>query len=227
MRSKAASVLIIIASLLALSMAELLYPLRKSLSRDIVADALTLLQGRSQIDAAIARLDTVRVEMRTLEDSIAATPDRMSREAEDSLYLVVDTHTNQLFVRRGGALLRTCVAATGSNSKLEAEGRSWFFSTPRGIMTVRDKRVDPIWIKPDWAFVEKGEPIPALKSPDRLVKGHLGDYALILGGGIMIHGTTEMTSLGRNASHGCIRLGEEDLEYVYQASEIGTRVYIF
>jgi L,D-transpeptidase YbiS len=208
-------------------MAELLYPLDKSLKVDIVGDAITLVRGRYQIDGIMSRLGSVRDEMRELEDSIAQTPVKLSRAAEDSLYLVVDIHNNRLFVRRGDDLLRTCVAATGSNSKLDTEGRSWFFATPRGIMTVQDKRIDPIWIKPDWAFVEEGKPIPPLNSPDRLVKDHLGAYALMLGGGIMIHGTTDMASLGRNASHGCIRLGADDLEYVYEASEIGTKVYIF
>ena len=227
MRSKTASILIIVFALLALALAELLYPLKQSVKVDIVADVAMLMRRRSRLEALTVRLDSVRGEIRELEDSIARAPGQLSRAAEDSLYLVVDTHTNQLYVRRGDALLRACDAATGSNRQLTTEDRSWFFTTPRGIMTVRDKRVDPVWIKPDWAFVEANAAVPPLNSPDRLVKGHLGDYALLLGGGIMIHGTTDIGSLGRNASHGCIRLGREDLRYVYQAADVGTKVYIF
>ncbi len=59
------------------------------------------------------------------------------------------------------------------------------------------------------------------------MKGHLGKYALDLGDGIMIHGTAEYDSIGRKASHGCIRLPEDMLETVYNAAPVGTDVYIF
>ena len=227
MRSKPAAILIIIFSLMALAIAEMLYPFPASIRVDVVADLATLLRARAQSARIEAGLAATHRDNVALEDSLAKTEFRSSRAAEDSLYLVVDTHTNQLFVRRGDFLLRTCAAATGSNRLLTGGGQRWFFSTPRGIMTVRDKRVDPVWIMPDWAFVEKGDPVPARGAKERLVPGHLGEYALILGGGIMIHGTTDNGSLGRNVSHGCIRLGKEDLRYVYQMTDIGTRVYIF
>jgi L,D-transpeptidase YbiS len=227
MRSKAAATLIVIFAVVALAMAELLYPIKESLKVDLAAEVWSVARGRARIQRIGLRSDSVRAEIKALEDSLARTAIKPSRAAQDSLYLVVDTHTNQLFARRGDALLRTCVAATGSNRNLSAAGQRWFFQTPSGIMTVQDKRVDPVWIKPDWAFVEAGESIPPLNSPERLVRGHLGEYALILGGGIMIHGTTDNSSLGRNVSHGCIRLGREDLRYVYQVAEIGTKVYIF
>jgi L,D-transpeptidase YbiS len=227
MRSKSATVLIIAFSVLLLAMAELLYPLKDSLRVDMVADVIALFGEQGRIRSSQQRLDSALVEIRALGDSLARAAVKPSRAEQDSLYLVVDTHTNQLFVRRGDALLRSCAATTGKNAGLSGGGQRWFFSTPRGIMTVRDKRVDPVWIKPDWAFVEEGVPIPPLNSPERLVQGHLGEYALILGGGIMIHGTTDASSLGRNASHGCIRLGREDLRYVYAISDVGTRVYIF
>jgi L,D-transpeptidase YbiS len=227
MHSKTAPVLIAIAAVLVLALSELLYPLPESLKVDVVAGLGTLLNGRVQLSSIAQRRDSVRSEMRALEDSLAKRAFKPSRASEDSLYLVVDTHTNQLFVRRGSALLRACPAATGSNRELSGAGQRWLFATPRGIMTVRDKRVDPVWVMPDWAFVEKGEDVPPLESKERLVPDHLGDYALILGGGIMIHGTTDIASLGRNASHGCIRLGKEDLRYVYEMADIGTKVYVF
>jgi L,D-transpeptidase YbiS len=33
--------------------------------------------------------------------------------------------------------------------------------------------------------------------------------------------------LGQSVTHGCIRLGDEDLEKVYNAVQIGTPVYLF
>jgi len=55
-------------------------------------------------------------------------------------------------------------------------GRVWVFDTPRGRFEVLSRLERPVWRKPDWAFVEEGEPIP--KDPgDRLEYGTLGEYA--------------------------------------------------
>jgi L,D-transpeptidase YbiS len=55
----------------------------------------------------------------------------------------------------------------------------------------------------------------------------MGDYALGLGNGYFIHGTLYKRMLGRNVSHGCVRLGDEDLAHLYRNVPIGTRVFIF
>ena len=55
----------------------------------------------------------------------------------------------------------------------------------------------------------------------------MGKYALALGDGIFIHGTNEPRSLGKNASHGCIRLPAKLIAKMYQTAKVGTDVYIF
>ena len=110
----------------------------------------------------------------------------------------------------------------------EARGkkREWVFDTPRGRFESTSKRENPVWRKPDWAFVEEGEPIP--KDPGaRLDYGTLGEYALYFGNGYMIHGTLYERLLGRSVTHGCIRLGRDDLRQVYETVHIGTPIYIF
>ncbi|HAD05146.1 MAG TPA: L,D-transpeptidase [Desulfuromonas sp.] len=143
-------------------------------------------------------------------------------------YIVIDTAGNRVFLRQGEATLREMVASCGSGNVLEdpVGGRRWVFETPRGEFQVRSKVIDPIWIKPDWAFIEEGEPIPA-KSSERAEPGMMGDYALGLGRGYFIHGTMYKRLLGRNVSHGCVRLGDDDLKHLFEKSPIGTRVMIF
>jgi L,D-transpeptidase YbiS len=102
----------------------------------------------------------------------------------------------------------------------------WVFDTPRGRFEVLSKLQNPVWRKPDWAFVEEGQPIP--KDPaDRLEYGSLGEYALYFGHGYMIHGTLYERLLGRPVSHGCVRLGREPLREVYRQAPLGTPVYIY
>jgi len=85
---------------------------------------------------------------------------------------------------------------------------------------------DPVWVKPDWAFIEEGEPIPKNYS-ERFEPGMLGEYAMALGGGYLIHGTLYERLLGRNVTHGCIRVGRDDLRLVVKTVRVGDRVYIF
>lgn len=143
-------------------------------------------------------------------------------------YLVVDTAKNQVTLRRGQSILRSMPASCGSGNVLEdaTSGRRWVFDTPRGQHRIQSKVKNPLWIKPDWAFLEAGEPIPT-KTSLRAEPGAMGDYALGLGKGYFIHGTLYKRMLGRNVSHGCVRLGDEDLALLYKTLPIGTRVFIF
>jgi lipoprotein-anchoring transpeptidase ErfK/SrfK len=142
--------------------------------------------------------------------------------------IVIDSARNTLTLKKGNEILRTAVISCGSGSILEEPGgkRTWVFDTPRGEFQVKSKLVDPTWVKPDWAFIEEGKEIPK-KREERLEDGVLGDYALGFGDGYFIHGTLYTRLLGRSVTHGCIRVGDEDLKAVFRAASIGTRIYIF
>lgn len=144
------------------------------------------------------------------------------------LFLIVDTGKNRLVVRDGERVLRDVVVSCGSGGVLEDPkgGRSWVFDTPRGEHQIRSKATKPTWIKPDWAFIEEGEPIPK-RYDDRAEEGVLGDYALGIGNGYFLHGTLYTRLLGRNVTHGCVRIGDADLEYLHKSVPIGTKVYLF
>lgn len=143
-------------------------------------------------------------------------------------YLVVSTTDNVFHLRRGRDELRTGRCSTGSLVQLRGEdGRQWTFETPRGRFRVLDKREKPVWVKPDWAFVEEGRPVPPAGAPERYERGALGDYALGLGDGYLIHGTLYQRQLGMAVTHGCIRLGDDDLAAAYRALPVGASVFIY
>jgi L,D-transpeptidase YbiS len=141
--------------------------------------------------------------------------------------ITVDVSTNTAYLFQDGQLVTKTPAATGTGKVLRHGSKLWAFHTPRGHLKVLRKLEDPVWRKPDWAFVEAGERVPPPDSPKRYVKNHLGKYALDLGDGYMIHGTDDIDSIGRRASHGCVRLPNEPLAHIYKAARIGTDVYIF
>ena len=155
---------------------------------------------------------------------VAGLPDEAPR---DGVVITIDVSKNHAYLFQDGELVADGRAATGMEKVLERGDDIWLFHTPRGHLKVVRKIVDPIWTKPDWAFIETRDPIPPPDSPKRLVKGKLGKYALALGDGILIHGTDDPSSLGKYASHGCIRLPAKLLEKIWQVTKIGTDVYIF
>ena len=151
----------------------------------------------------------------------------LDRKVVTGNYIVVDVTNNHLFVRNGDRLLRDAICSTGSGIRLkEGDQREWEFNTPRGMFKVRQKVEDPLWKKPDWAFVEEKEPVPTNPN-DRLEAGMMGEYGLHFGNGYLIHGTLYERLLGRSVTHGCVRLGRDDLRAVYEASKLGTAIFIY
>jgi L,D-transpeptidase ErfK/SrfK len=143
-------------------------------------------------------------------------------------YIVIDTHSNHLSYRTADSVLFRATCSSGSGGILidSVTKRKWSFNTPHGVFKVGRKIENPWWRKPDWAFVEEGEPVPKNES-DRLDPNVLGDYAFGFGDGYFIHGTLYKRLLGISVTHGCVRLGDDDLKALYKVVPIGTPIYIF
>ncbi|HEY2853058.1 MAG TPA: L,D-transpeptidase, partial [Gemmatimonadaceae bacterium] len=57
--------------------------------------------------------------------------------------------------------------------------------------------------------------VPPTGTKNRRVEGELGKYRLDLGEGYLLHGTPDKESIGFAATHGCVRLRDEDIEWLY------------
>ena len=69
--------------------------------------------------------------------------------------------------------------------------------------------------------------VPPEDTANRRIAGELGAFKLDIGDGYMLHGTPHKDSIGRAATHGCIRLGDQAIAYLYRAVPVGTPVYIY
>ena len=166
--------------------------------------------------------------LKVLKSENAVLKRRLQVLRPKGLCIIIDTADNILYLKEGiKTSLKATVSAGSGSLLIEPSGtRRWIFDTPRGEFTIESKFVKPAWVKPDWAFIEEGKPIP--KNPkDRVELGMLGDYALGFGDGYFIHGTLYTRLLGKNITHGCVRVGDQDLKILYQAATLGTRVLIF
>jgi len=104
------------------------------------------------------------------------------------------------------------------------------WGTPLGVTKIVGKKENPTWTPPESIrreHAEAGDPLPRVvpAGPDN----PLGLFALRLGitsGSYLIHGTNKAFGVGMRASHGCIRMMPEDIEYLFPQIPMGTRVNI-
>ena len=166
---------------------------------------------------------------KAIASEVEALRRKVGRRLGNETHIVVDTRANKLYLKKGLTLLWAADCSVGKGGILvdKMTGRRWEFVTPHGKFEVRNKIEKPLWVKPDWAFVETGETIPPPEDPQRKVEGELGGYVLNLGDGYLIHGTKTEELLGRSVSHGCVRLGADNLKQLFESVPVGTPVYIY
>ena len=212
--------------------------------------------------------------------------------------IIVSTAENRIYVRRGGQTVFQAVCSTGKGTTLAVDGKTLVFDTPIGRFHIKQKEENPLWVPPDWHYVEEarknamrvvrldpngaidantGQPaskrsegvwswfrdkprvlrvqgnnvvlddgstqtplppgktiiagnaivIPPIDTAQRHYDKVLGHYRLELGDGYGIHGTDEPDKLGQSVSHGCVRVGDDDLAQLYAMANVGDEVIIY
>ena len=115
-------------------------------------------------------------------------------------HVQVDKSENKLRLFVGDKLLKTYSVATGKNN-----------STPVGTFTIENKLIDPVWYK-------TGAVIPS-GSPDNILGTRWLGFSLA---GYGIHGTTLPETIGMQASDGCVRMHNEDVEELFDIVPLRT-----
>jgi hypothetical protein len=128
--------------------------------------------------------------------------------------IVVHVETNRLDLYRGFGVARSWDVATAKPG--------WI--TPTGEWTLYQKREDPTWYNPALDTWGAGLPAVVPGGPGN----PMGTRALYITapGLIRIHGTTSPDSIGRYASHGCIRMHNAEVEELYELVPVGAKVII-
>jgi lipoprotein-anchoring transpeptidase ErfK/SrfK len=96
--------------------------------------------------------------------------------------------------------------------------------TTAGLYQIQWKQVDPPWYVPNsaWAGALAGKVIPP--GPADPLKARF----MAFNGGAGIHGIdpSEYSSIGHDASHGCVRMRIPDVIALYSRTPVGTPVYV-
>ncbi len=127
------------------------------------------------------------------------------RVIESKFSVLIDKSRNELVLQKDGKPFKHYRVATGKHNK-----------TPVGRFKIITRISDPIWYKKVDLVIPAGVP-----------ENHLGTRWLGFDKpGYGIHGTVEPESIGRQASSGCIRMLNQDVEELYDILPLGTQVNI-
>ncbi len=123
-----------------------------------------------------------------------------------SFNVFVDKSQNMLTLKVGDEVVKVYNVSTGVNN-----------STPVGTYTIATKLVKPVWFKPG------GEPVAAESPQNELGTRWMGfgedpHYG--------IHGTIKPELIGQQATSGCVRLRNDQVEELFDLLPVGTQVVI-
>ena len=157
---------------------------------------------------------TAKIDLNTkralIKDSDFVPKDIITGEHPDGMWVVIDKSARILTVYIDETVFKKYPVAVGASIAL----------TPEGQFTFVSKAVNPRWGGGGYASpIAGGAPNnPLGKRWMGLSKGGGGQYG--------VHGNVSPYSIGTNASHGCVRMINSDVEELYEYIKIGTPVWI-
>ena len=155
-------------------------------------------------DGLVARSSSIDIPIETIEPAVGD-----------------DAFSSVILIRRGERRLHHYVGGEIARTYPIAVGKAGY-ATPAGVFSVTAKRRNPSWGNPGSAWA-RGMPKVIPPGP----RNPLGTRAInISARGIRIHGTPDAGSIGRAASHGCIRMLRHDVEELFEKVEVGIPVVI-
>jgi lipoprotein-anchoring transpeptidase ErfK/SrfK len=172
-------------------------------------------QGRlaSRVAHALTRPSATRtIAVPTLAREPAVTTNELAFQYP--AYIVINREKFELLFYQHLKLASTYPIAVGMQG----------LETTAGLYHIQWKQVDPPWYVPNsaWAGALAGKTIPP--GPEDPLKARF----MAFNGGAGIHGIdpSEYSTIGHDASHGCVRMRIPDVIALYARTPVGTPVYV-
>lgn len=157
-----------------------------------------------------ALLEALETGESGIELAVRSVEPKKTTEDFDQV-LLVRSGENKLYLYQDGKITHDWTVAPGLPE----------FRTPTGLFEVTLKRFMPTWVNPspdDW-----GKDLPESIGPG--IGNPLGLRAINWDApAIRFHGTQAVNTLGYNASHGCVRMSNEDVIELYDLIDVGTPI---
>jgi lipoprotein-anchoring transpeptidase ErfK/SrfK len=182
-----------------------------------VPDRVGVAVEQKRLTARLVRALTGRAAKRSVTvPTLARQPAVTTKDlaAQYPAYIVIDRAQFRLSFYEHLKLASTYEIAVGMQG----------LETTAGLYHIQWKQVDPPWYVPDsaWAGALAGKTIPP--GPEDPLKARF----MAFNGGAGIHGIdpSEYSSIGHDASHGCVRMRIPDVIALYARTPVGTPVYV-
>lgn len=274
----------------------------KRLDRVTVVDQMIAQRTGNKAGELRESAEQRQAELAQLQNKVAGVAKQTDEVPDTGQTILVSTAENKVYVRRNGQTIFEAICSTGKGTTLAVDGKTLVFDTPIGKFHIKSKEENPMWVPPDWHYVEEARKngmrvvrlnpgsaidadtgdsasgrkdegvwgwfggnggggrtlrlkgntvvedsggserelppgkvivagntivIPPVGTPQRQFDKVLGHYRLNLGDGYALHGTQDAQNLGRSVSHGCVRLGDADIERLFQMANVGDEVIIY
>lgn len=157
----------------------------------------------------IAKKFKTTVELLAKSNNIQGSAIRLGRKIKVpkvKFGIIVDKSQKILMLKTDGEIFKTYKIATGKEKT----------PTPVGTFTITSKIVDPPWYKLNGKMIPSGDPANQLGS--RWLGLSKPSYG--------IHGTIDPASIGQDATEGCVRMKNSDVEELFSIVPEGTEVVI-
>jgi L,D-transpeptidase catalytic domain len=118
-------------------------------------DALISQRFGGKVDALRETSDDAEVRLEKLRSAVARVEVRLDDSQDTTQTIIVSTAENKVSVRRKGKTIFEAVCSTGKGTSLVLDGRTMVFETPTGGFRIQSKEENPVWVPPDWHFVEE------------------------------------------------------------------------
>ncbi|MGB3208263.1 MAG: L,D-transpeptidase [Crinalium sp.] len=158
----------------------------------------------------IAKPEALSGATPTTKPNVAKFRNTGSKPAKEVKRLEIKLSTRKVTLYQGKKAIKSYPVAVGK--------RGW--ETPTGKFKVMNKVRNPTWISPFTGAV-----IPGGTSRNPLGKHWIGFWTNGKNW-IGFHGTPSTTSIGKAASHGCIRMYNKDVQELFQQVKVGTPVTV-
>jgi lipoprotein-anchoring transpeptidase ErfK/SrfK len=169
---------------------------------------------RTDVDATVVRV------LAALDGNGDADVDLVTTElvpavtsADFDQVLLVRHDDHRLYLYRDGVITHSWPVALGA----AASG----YPTPKGIYEVTLKRHSPTWINPDPAGWGKDMPAQIPPGPGNPLGERAINWSI---GAIRFHGTADISSIGTDASKGCVRLTNPDVIQLFDLIDEGATI---
>jgi hypothetical protein len=189
--------------------------IKRELSRRTSALQSEIGLRRQACQDTMNRRDALRVDL--------ASARAQARMAPEEPYLLMKKTLARGQIMMGEKVIYEFRFRVRGNLPLMVKGQVPEF--PEGVLAIQSKEDHTAWYRPDWMYERAKQQVP-VDSNERKVDDAFGRYALLLGGGVALHGPVSKNVPPDAADHIYAELGDKDLKAVFNALKVGSAVLI-